>query len=125
MIRVSEPHFLRTSAFTDVSSRTLARFPDLVRHRCECGSARGIRAELSDTETPHLLEHVALELMVSEGAPRTLSGHTLWDFGRDGRGVFRVVLGYSDTDSGFCAPDLARRALHAGVTFVNELLLDV
>lgn len=125
LIRVSEPHYLRTSAFADVSSRTLTRFPDLIRHRCECGSARGIGAELSDTETPHLLEHVALELMVGEGAPRTLSGHTSWDFARDGRGVFRVTLGYTDADSGFCAPDLAERSLHAGVAFVNDLLLHV
>ena len=34
--------------------------------------------------------------MALSGSPRTLRGETVWDFSADGRGVFRVRLGYDD-----------------------------
>ena len=52
--------------------------------------ARASPRSSPDTETPHLLEHIAEELMALSGSPRWLKGETAWDFGRDGRGVFRV-----------------------------------
>lgn len=52
--------------------------------------------EFADTETPHLLEHVAAELMALAGSSRTLRGETVWNFKRDGQGVFRVRLRYDD-----------------------------
>jgi hypothetical protein len=96
IVRVVDPAYLRTTAHADVASLALTLLPGLVRHRCECGSAHGIEAELADTETPHLLEHVALELAALAGSPRTLRGETSWDFSRDGRGVFRISLAYDD-----------------------------
>ncbi len=122
LVRVSEPRYVRTSAYADLPAAVFARYPGIVRHRCDCGSARGIEAELRDTETPHLLEHVALELMVLDGAPRTLSGRTSWDFNRDGRGVFRVTLDYEDAELTFRQPELAQRALQQGLAAVNEFL---
>ena len=63
-----DPRYLRTSALSRVlPDAALERWPELVRHRCECGSAHGIAAELADTELPHLLEHVALELHGARG----------------------------------------------------------
>ncbi|MEI7813367.1 MAG: hypothetical protein WCJ13_01065 [Coriobacteriia bacterium] len=96
LVRVPAGEPARTSATPGLADRALVLLPGLVRHTCENGSAHGMVAELDDTETPHLLEHVAFELMAMAGSPRTLRGQTAWDFSADGRGVFRVRLGYDD-----------------------------
>jgi len=96
LVRVPEGEPMRTLTSPGLAERALALLPGLARHTCENGSAHGIAAELADTETPHLLEHVAFELMALSGSPRTLRGETAWDFSADGRGVFRVRLGYDD-----------------------------
>lgn len=115
VVRVVDPRYLRTTAFPGLAKRALGMFPDLVRHRCESGSAHGIAAELADTETPHLLEHIALELAALDGSPRTLRGETRWDFKADGRGVFRVSLEYDDEAR-------MRDALARAAQVVGELL---
>ena len=96
LVRVTDPELVRTSSVPHVTERMLCQLPGLVRHRCECGTGRGMVAELRDTETPHLLEHAALEIMALAGSPRSLRGETVWDFERDGRYVFRVRLEYDD-----------------------------
>jgi hypothetical protein len=115
VVRVVDERHMRTSSSPGVSRRTTAALPGIVRHRCECGASHGIERELADTETPHLLEHVALELMVLAGSPRTLRGDTRWDFARDGRGAFRVALDY-DHDL------VALAALKEGARLVDTLL---
>jgi len=114
-VRVTDPRWFRTSAVPGLAEEALRVLPGLVRHRCDCGSAHGIAAELADTEVPHLLEHVALELAVLAGSPRTLAGRTRWDFARDGSGVFHVLLEYDDEA-------VALGALHGGVRVVSALL---
>jgi hypothetical protein len=96
LVRVPEGAPMRTCVVPGIAEKALALLPGLARHTCENGSAHGIAAELIDTETPHLLEHVAFELMALSGSPRTLRGETAWDFSADGRGGFRVRLGYDD-----------------------------
>ncbi len=115
-VRVTEPRWMRTSEVPGFVESALRILPGLARHRCDCGTAHGLERELADTETPHALEHVALELMALAGSPRELGGETVWDFAADGRGVFRVRVGYDD--------DLvALGALDRGVRLVNALLV--
>lgn len=114
-VRVSEPRWMRTSARPTLAQECLALLPGLARHRCESGSAHGIIAELANTESPHLVEHVALELLALAGWPRDMRGRTRWNFARDGRGVFRVLLACDDLD-------VAAAALGAAVTIVTWLL---
>ena len=121
VIHVADPDSMRTRAFPGLSDLLLTRLPGLRRHRCESGSAHGIVAELSDTELPHVVEHVALELMVLAGAPRSLRGQTTWDFRADGKGVFRVAVAYSDAETGFSDIELARRSVREAVTLVEDL----
>lgn len=121
VIRITDPNSVRTRAFPGLSDALLERLPGLRRHRCESGSAHGIAAELSDTELPHMVEHVALELMVLAGAPRSLRGQTTWDFSTDGRGVFRVAIACSDTETGFSDAELAHRSLLEAAALVEEL----
>jgi len=115
LVRVTNRDFARTSACPDLPARALGLLPGLSRHTCENGSAHGHIAELADTETPHLLEHVACELMALSGSPRSLRGETAWDFSADGVGVYRVRLAYDD--------DLVcLGALRSGVAVVEWLL---
>lgn len=96
VVRVADTRTLRTSAAPDVSARVLAILPGLARHRCTNDAGQSFTRELPDTETPHLLEHIAEELMALADSPRSLKGETSWDFSRDGAGVFHVVLAYDD-----------------------------
>jgi hypothetical protein len=96
LVRVTDRDFASTATAPGLPRRALALLPGLARHTCENGSAHGYVAEQADTETPHLLEHVACELMALSGSPRTLRGDTAWDFSADGVGVFRVRLDYDD-----------------------------
>ena len=125
LVRVTDSSVMRTSAVPALADEVLVKWPGLRRHRCECGSAHGIAAELADTELPHLLEHVALERMVLAGAPRALRGETRWDFRKDGRGVFRVSLAYADPDTGFEDRALAESALREGARELDELLCEL
>lgn len=114
-LRVRDARLTRTSAVPRLADSVLELLPGLLRHRCDCGSSHGIERELADTETPHLLEHIVLELMALSGSPRSLRGETEWDFAADGRGVYRVRIEYDD--------DLvALGALERGVQAVNALL---
>lgn len=118
LVRVVDRAFARTAASPGLAPRALALLPGLTRHTCENGSAHGHVAELADTETPHLLEHVACELMALSGSPRSLRGETEWDFAVDGEGAYRVRLTYDD--------DLvALGALRSGLEVVEWLLAPV
>lgn len=117
VVRLEDSTLARTSAVPGLAERALQLLPGLRRHTCENGSAHGIAAELGDTETPHLLEHLAVELMALSGSPRTLKGETAWDFSADGTGVYRVRLAY-DHDL------VALGALKAGAGIVDWLFAE-
>ena len=87
---------MRTCSVPDLPVRAIALMPGLRGHRCDNGAGLTFAQELADTEVAHLLEHVAVELMALAGSPDTLAGQTTWDFHRDGRGVFHVLIDYDD-----------------------------
>lgn len=95
-VRVDGRTPVRTSAVAGLSTRARDLLPGLARHTCENDTGQDFIREAADTETPHLLEHVATELMALAGSPRSLRAETSWDFGRDGQGVFVVSLDYDD-----------------------------
>jgi hypothetical protein len=95
-VRVTDRSLMRTSARPRLAEDALALLPGLARHTCENDDGRDFRRELRDTETPHLLEHVATELAALSGSPRSLRAETRWDFGRDGQGVFRLRFAFDD-----------------------------
>jgi len=111
----AEPAFACTSTSPGLAQRALELLPGLSRHTCENGTAHGMVAELSATETPHLLEHVAVECMALSGSPRSLRAETIWDFAADGQYVYRVRLAY-DIDL------VALGALREGVGIVDWLM---
>ena len=66
-------------------------YPDLRRHRCESGRHRSFETEAHQTETAHLLEHLAVELLVRSGVAREQArGET--GIPRDGSRAYRLRL---------------------------------
>lgn len=96
LVRVTDPAHMRTSAVPGLAERALALLPGLARHRCENDANARFVDEMRDTETPHLLEHVTVELMALAGSPRSLPARTTWDFSADGQGVFRVRVTFDN-----------------------------
>ena len=94
IVRVTGP--LRSSAYPGLADKALAVLPTLATHECENDEGRSATEELADTELPHVLEHVALDLLHRAGVRGTLRGETTWDFSRDGAGVFRVTIDGAD-----------------------------
>ncbi len=87
---------MRTSARPGLAEAAVALLPGLARHTCDNDEGVDFLRELRDTETAHLLEHVATELAALAGSPRSLRAETSWDFARDGRGVFLLRFDYDD-----------------------------
>ena len=96
VLEFAEGEPLRTSELPGSAGGAVLALPGLRGHRCRNTDGRSFREELEDTELAHLFEHAALEIMALAGSPDTLKGDTVWDFAADGRGVFRVRVGYDD-----------------------------
>jgi cyanophycin synthetase len=112
--------WLDIGRFEDFPSNTLPGFaerlmrwlPSMVEHRCSEGERGGFFQRLVEgTYLGHILEHVALEL-------QTLAGETV-GFGRTRetprRGVYQVVVEYTDEELGRAALETARRLVLAAV----------
>lgn len=114
-VQVLESSHRRTGGLPGLVDAAVRLLPGLARHRCRNDADRDMLAELVDTQTAHLLEHVALEFAALAGSPRSLKGETRWDFARDGEGVYEIELEFDD--------DLVMLgALKAGVEFVSALV---
>ncbi|MCE5191555.1 MAG: hypothetical protein LLG08_07340 [Actinomycetia bacterium] len=96
IVDVGDAEALRTTSDSAIAERAVALLPGLDNHACRNGGDRTFSEEISDTEVPHLFEHVVMELMALAGSPRSLKGETSWDFKRDGHGIFRVSFEYDD-----------------------------
>jgi len=106
----------------EVAERAAARLldwlPGLVLHRCSTDGAHPFVEELRGTQTPHLFEHVVLELLVRAGSPFGVRGETVWRRGEDA-----YCVSIFDDDDAVClaAARLALRliegALGDGMTF--------
>jgi cyanophycin synthetase len=119
-LSISEPAPVRTDGIPEVAPRLLEALPGLRRHSCENDDGRDLVSEMHGTETAHLVEHVACELMALSGSPRTLKGRTEWDFARDGRGVFRITLEFDDDLVALAAMDGAVGIVQWAVTGEGE-----
>ena len=105
---------MRTSAYPGFAPRALEAMPTLADHDCDNDAELPSARELADTELPHALEHVALDLLTRAGVRGTIRGETSWDFAADGPGVFRVTILGAD-------PPAARAALEAACVLVESL----
>ena len=97
-----------------LAARAIASFPDLLHHACVNDRGPTFGAVASDTPLPHLLEHLAISLMLrDEAAPAhaVQMGTTEWL--NEAEGLARVEVTYTD--------DLvALRALRDATAFLND-----
>lgn len=93
------------------AARLLAWLPGLESHRCSTDGVHPFAEELRGTETPHLLEHVILELLVRAGSPH-VRGETVWRRGEDA-----YCVSIFDDDDAVClaAARLALRLIDAAL----------
>jgi hypothetical protein len=96
VVRIDDDERMRTAGDDEAVRRVFDLLPGLKRHVCDNVEGLTFAEEITDTEVPHLFEHVVIELMARSGSPRGLKGETQWDFSRDGHGVFRVSFEYDD-----------------------------
>ncbi|MHB1452311.1 MAG: cyanophycin synthetase family protein [Coriobacteriia bacterium] len=83
----------------------LAWLPGLESHHCSTGDTRTFAEEMCDTETPHLFEHVVLELLRRAGSVDEVRGETVWRKGDDA-----YLVSIFDYDDALCL-SAARLAL--------------
>ncbi|HEY3285042.1 MAG TPA: hypothetical protein VGN26_22445 [Armatimonadota bacterium] len=87
-------------------------FPGLYRHKCHNDANFTFREECENTEIPHLLEHLIIELQLSALDHATLRGETEWDWSVDPAGIFRVNIEYENECLVVGAIRLAERILN-------------
>lgn len=98
-----------------LADRVLGLLPGLAEHRCANDHGRPFSDEAAATEVAHLFEHVVLELLALSGSTRP-TGDTVWDFGRDGRGVYEVSFACDDERVGRAAIRLGATLMHHALT---------
>jgi len=107
-----------TGAFTTLGmphlpKRLFRLFPQLNRHKCENDYGYTFRRECRDTELPHLLEHLIIELQSQAEPHGLLCGQTMWNWRQDPRGRFHVYVDYTNEVLAIAAVRLAERIIKA------------
>jgi len=110
-IAVDDASVWSTAEAPHIVPALLEVLPGLAVHHC--GSRSPFSEEITDTELPHLFEHVVLELMTLTGSPRDIGGVTGWRRVRNGPSQAR--LSFEDDDDLACigAINLARQLIEA------------
>ena len=75
-VRLADGAPARTSEDLDATTRVYQLMPQIADHACICDSGDTFRTALGDTELAHLLEHVAIELLVRAGVQDVSVGRT-------------------------------------------------
>ena len=101
LVTVLREPWVTTAAMAD---RIQSVFPDIASQVCISSAHDNFGDEIVGTELPHLLEHVAIELLVAEaqlcaGPEQIYTGRTYWEKG-SGPGAqvqrMKVCLTYND-----------------------------
>ena len=106
-------HCYHTAQAPHLPRHLFRLFPRLARHHCENGLGLTFREEARHTEIPHLFEHllVELQLYAQHADDLTLRGVTEWNWQRDPRGRFHVMVDYENELLAVGAIRLAERIL--------------
>ena len=113
VVEIHDPARYTTHTIPELPRCLFELFPHLARHQCHNGQNRSFAEEALETEVPHLLEHLIIELQsqISDGG--TISGETEWNWRKDPRGMFHVHLDYQDEYVVLGAIRLAERIMSA------------
>ena len=110
---VAEPRY--RYVWRDLAKTVRESYPSLVRHSCVNARSRRFATVMDETSTPHLLEHIAIDIQVHQSKEgMSFVGATEWLDEANGRAL--VQLSFID--------DLeALGAFKAALVFLNEALV--
>ncbi|HEY3266151.1 MAG TPA: hypothetical protein VGM37_04440 [Armatimonadota bacterium] len=112
-VQMPEKGRFTTHGLPHLPRRLFRLFPELSKHKCENDFGYSFRRECQDTELPHLLEHLIIELQSMIQPSGVLRGQTVWDWRRDPRGQFHVYVDYTSEVVAIVAARLAERIIKA------------
>ena len=112
LVRVAPGVPRRTDAA--LAERARAAFPDLPHHTCVNEAGPTFAAVMDDTPLPHLLEHLAISLMLRDEATPACAAHVgTTEWLNEDEGLARVEVTYTDDI-------VALRALRRAAAFLND-----
>lgn len=96
--------------------------PAIYKHKCLNGEELPFEEEVLDTEIGHLFEHIAMEYLHQlknrhQCQNRKVSGETSWDWSKEARGTFHIVV-----DSLREEENLLNRALNKAAVLMSDIL---
>lgn len=112
-IQMPEAGRFTTHGMPHLPRRLFRLFPHMSHHKCENDFGYSFRRECQDTELPHLLEHLIIELQSQVEPDGVLRGQTVWDWRLDPRGRFHVYVDFTNELLAIAAARLAERIIKA------------
>lgn len=112
-VQMPEAGRFTTYGLPHLPRRLFRLFPQLTKHKCDNDHGYTFRRECQDTELPHLLEHLIIELQSQVEPCGILRGQTMWDWRVDPRGRFYVCVDYTNELLAIASVRLAERLIRA------------
>lgn len=112
-VQMPESGRFTTHGLPHLPRRLFRLFPQLSKHKCDNDYGYSFKRECQDTELPHLLEHLIIELQSQVLPTCVLRGQTVWDWRVDPRGRFHVFVDYEDEVLAIASAKLAERIIKA------------
>lgn len=112
-VQMPEAGRFTTHGLPHLPRRLFHLFPQLTKHKCDNDFGYTFRRECQDTELPHLLEHLIIELQSQAEPSGILRGQTVWDWRLDPRGRFHVYIDYHNELLAIASVRLAERVMKA------------
>jgi hypothetical protein len=112
-VQMPESGRFTTRGLPHLPRRLFRLFPQMSKHKCDNDYGYSFKRECQDTELPHLLEHLIIELQSQVSPGGVLKGQTVWDWRIDPRGRFHVYVDYVDEVLAIACAKLAERIIKA------------
>ncbi|MBI3910565.1 MAG: hypothetical protein HY320_06475 [Armatimonadetes bacterium] len=113
VVEMPDANRYTTDTFPELPISLFELFPHLAEHRCHNEYGYSFRREARNTEIPHLLEHLIIELQTQAQRHEVLKGETQWNWRVDPRGTFHVHVEYENEQLVLAAVRLAERIVNA------------
>ena len=112
-VQMPETGRFTTHGLPHLARRLFRLFPQLTKHKCDNDFGYSFKRECQDTELPHLLEHLIIEIQSQIQPQDVLRGQTVWDWRCDPHGRFHVSVDYENEVLAIAASRLAERIIKA------------
>ena len=112
VVEMPDPDRCMTNHAPHVPTSLFRLFPHLAHHKCHNGHGYSFQREAMETEVPHLLEHLIIELQAQAQHHEVLKGETQWNWRVDPRGTFHVHVEYENEQLVLAAIRVAERIVN-------------